>query len=460
MTSRGYLQWELVGEGSDPVPASEYDVDRVAKVFSDQGAQMNDAAKLLRQLSELSGWSGESAKEFADKASEGYGDLDKAAEKYVDAGKALSTFATAVGTARDETKAAVDDAVAADAARRQNAESALDDIEDPTEEDKTADEDRAERLSDANAALTAARTRLVKAMEALDKEAETAAKAIRAASEQFKDSTMDNIKGAVSSALKVIVDALQVLAIILAVVIIVLLIIGTAGAFAGVLALVATLTTISLYLGAAILALVTVQFLMGDAGMDDLAWAALGVFGGAAVLKGGKAAVAAINMARTAQVARVTASATRNLSPLVRFSRHVPINFIRNWALGRQTTAVNAAVNALNSQLDSLASTSKLMQIAQVDGLVTNIRQINALRAMNPTAAMTAALNSAVRNNVLLGTGTVASAIAQGHDLLTIDGPLANTIDNIHTGIDMMNANPPVGPISEPINFHVSGAGR
>lgn len=433
MTSRGYLQWELVGESSDPVPASEYDVEQVAKVFSDQGAQMNDAAKLLRQISELSGWSGKAAKEFAEKAGEGYGDLDKAAEKYVDAGAALNTFATAVGTAWTETSAAVADAVEADAQRRANATSSLEGVDEPTDEQLTADEDRDKRLTAANSALTAARTRLVNAMEALDTAATTAAKDIRAASEQFKDSRMDDIKGFVKSALQVIVDVLQVLAVIIALVIIVLLIIGSGGAF------LAFLIAAAFWVGVVIFALVSVQFLMGDASAGDVAWAALGLVGGGLVSKGAKGVTMALGAARTAQAARVAAQARNGLSPIVRFAQRIPLNVIRNWAAGREATAVRNAVSAFDGQLDSLASTSRMLRALGVDDIYTTTNQINALRGMNPTANMTDLLNTAARNNVYRDVGNAMQQIANLHDLGTVNEPIVRLAD---------------------LGTHVSGAGR
>ncbi|KAA1373000.1 putative T7SS-secreted protein [Aeromicrobium fastidiosum] len=428
MSARNYLQWELVGEGKDPVPASEYDVEQSAKIFSDQGKQMNDAASLLRQISDMTGWTGEAAKELADKADDAYSDLDKAAEKYVDAGKALSTFAIAVGTARDETAGAVADAVEAEAQRKANATSDLEGVAEPTEAQKSDEEQRGKDLEKANSALSAARTRLVNALEDLDTAANKAASDIKNASEQFKDSKMDDIKGAVSSALAVIVDALQVLAVILAIVIIVLLIIGTGGAFAGVLAV---LGTIAFYLGATILALTVVQFLMGDATWQDVAWATLGVIGGGAVLKGAKGATKALGAVRAMQEAKITTQVIKNLSPMVKFAKIVPIKFIRNWGLGKQAAAVDDALGSFRGQLDSLVIDKTLLRVTGFDGVVSNIRQINALKAMSPSLDMVNSLNTALRNVVYEGTGAVLSIPATAHDIFTADGPLFNTIDNI-----------------------------
>lgn len=448
MTSRGYLQWELVGVGSDPVPASEYDVEQVAKEFSTQGVQMNDAASLLRRLSGLSGWTGEAAKEFIDKADEAEGDLDKAAEKYVDAGKALSTFALHVGTARTETAAAVADAVEAEAQRKSNSASLLEGVDEPTDEQKTADDDRDQRLTDAGTAMTAARTRLVKAIEALDTAANTAATAIRAASEQFKDSTMDDVKGFVKSALKVIVDALNVLAIILAVIIIVLLIIGTGGAF------LAFLITAAFVVGAAIFALTAVQMAMGDADWKDLAWASLGLIGGGVMSKGLKGAVKIVGLTRAAQVTRITAEAKDGLSVWVKFAKNVPIDRIKLWANGVETRAVNEAVSAFTGPLDSLASTNRLVRGLQLDDLSTTVRQISALKNMDLPLDLLKDLSKAQGLTGLAGLGALGQFVAQGHDVGQVMESLNNTIDNIGDGLDF------IGGAGEPINVHVSGAGR
>jgi hypothetical protein len=37
---------------------------------------------------------------------------------------------------------------------------------------------------------------------------------------------------------------------------------------------------------------------------------------------------------------------------------------------------------------------------------------------------------------------------------------LHHTIDDLGDGLDMLHDNPAVGPITTPINFHISGAGR
>lgn len=450
MSARNYLQWELVGEGSDPVVASQDDVEDSAKIFSDQGKQMNDAASLLRQISDLSGWTGKAAVELADKADDAYGDLDKAAEKYVDAGTALSTFAVAVGVARTETEGAVNDAVDAEAQRKANATSDLEGVADPTDEQKAADEQRGKDLTAANSALSAARTRLVNALEELTSAANTCASAIKNASEQFKDSRWDDIKGAVSSALAVIVDALNVLAIILAVVIVVLLIIGTGGAF------LAFLITAAFWVGIAILAGTTIQFLMGDADGWDLVFAVFGAFGGKLLTAGGKLASNSVRAARALQVARITQATKDGMSPIVKFGQRSSLSILRNFANGFETRAITRAVTAFNTQLDDLASTSRILRGLDLGDMSTTIRQINALRGMNPTPAMTTALTEAVGGLKLAGLGAVTQFSSQFNDGLGAAESFTNTFNNIRDGLEFMVDHPPVGPI----NIHVSGVGR
>lgn len=454
MTSRGYLQWELVGEGADPVPASGYDVRQVAKEFSDQGAQMEDAARLLRQISNLSGWTGKAATQLADKAQDTHGDLDKAASKYVDAGTALTSFADHVETARSETAAAVADAVEAEARRKSNSGNLLDGVADPTPEQITAQEERGEALEAANTAMTAARKRLTDALDILDSKAEQAAEAIRSASDNFKDSTMDDIKGAVSSALAVIVDALNVLAVIIAVVVVVLLIIGTGGTF------LAFLLAISPWLGAAIFALTTVQFLMGDKGVGDVILSAFGVFGGVALVRGAAHATRTVAAVRAAQAVRVGSQARSNLSPLVRLARRIPFAPVRNWALRVGDDAAAHAVRAFQAPLDQLSSTSRLVRGLQLDELVVARRQVNHLRTLDITPAMHHSLDSAQRALRIATTGAGAQGVSQGADLLGFPEALSNTVGNIADGLDLLAAHPPTGPVSQPLGVHVSGAGR
>jgi uncharacterized membrane protein len=454
MSARNYLQWELVGEGKDPVPASEHDVEQSAKIFSDQGKQMDDAASLLHRISDMTGWTGSYAKELADKADDAYSDLGKAAEKYTDAGKALETFAIAIGTARTETEGAVDDAVKAEAQRKANATSDLEGVAEPTKAQKDDEEQRGKDLEAANSALSAARTRLVNALSDLDEAASTCASAIKKASEQFKDSRMDDVKGFVRSALGVIVDALNVLAIIIAVVIVVLLILGTGGAFLG------FLIAASFWVGLAILGGTFIQVLMGDADGWDLMFAAFGAFGGKLLGAGSKLAMNSVRSARALQVTRITQVTKDGMSPIVKFGQRSRLSILRNFANGFETRAVNRAVSAFNTQLDDLASTSRIMRGLELDDMSTAIRQITALHGMNPTAAMTAHLDDAVNGVNLAARGAAMHFSALAKDGLGAPESFANTFNNIRDGLDMLGDNSPPGPVSEPINIHVAGVGR
>ena len=437
MSSRNYLQWELVDEGSDPVPASESDVRDAADVFRDQGLEMENAASLLKKVAALEGWTGQAAVELADKADGVHSDLGKAADKYSQAATALYTFAGKVDIARSETAAAVADAVDAQARKTSNQTSLLEGVDDPTDAQKTADDQRSDDYDAAVTALGSARTRLRNAMSALDSAASTAASAISDASEQFKDSRMDDVKGAVSSALKVIVDALNVLAIILAVVIVVLLIIGTGGAF------LAFLITAAFWVGVAIFALTAVQMAMGDADWKDLAWASLGLIGGGLMSKGMKGAAKIVSATRAAQVARITSEARKNLSVIVKFAKHVPINKIKIWANGVDARVVKQAVDAFTGPLDSLASTNRLIRGLQLDEMTTTIRQINALKNMDLPAAMLKDLTKAQGLTGLAGLGALGQFVAQGYDASGFMDSLHNTIDNVGDGLGMLRDQSP-----------------
>ena len=81
--------WHLLGHASDPVPASEYDVDRVASTYERRGNDLRSTHGALERLSRLDGWRGDAAESFAESADDRLGDLAKAATKYESAARAL-----------------------------------------------------------------------------------------------------------------------------------------------------------------------------------------------------------------------------------------------------------------------------------------------------------------------------------------------------------------------------------
>lgn len=456
MSRRNYLEWHLVGEGSDPVPADGWDVRQVAKQFTDRGTVMDSAASTLQKFADTGEWIGEAAQKFAEKAGEAHGDLDKAAQKYLDAGTALTTFASAVDTARTETAAAVADAVDADNRRRANTSSLLDGVDDPSDDLKDADDRREDRLDGANSDLAAARTRLRNAMSALDTAADSCKRSINAASEHFKDSTWDDVKGAVASVIKVLVDALSIIAVVLAVIIIVLLVIGTGGAF------LAVLMTVAFWVGVAIFALTAVQLAMGDATWTDLGLAALGLVGGGIGKAMAGIAKGAMGAARMGVMVRAADDAIKNLPLVVRFAQKIPFRPIANWGARREGAAVADAVFDAMAKMNPAqlnTALTRALRGVELDDAVQTIRTINTMRGLSLSPAELGNLSTAMRATVIGLGGSGMQLTANGIDLSkapeTITGfpdSMSDMIDGLQDAFD--------GVPDRPLPTSVVQAGR
>lgn len=465
MTRRS-LEWHLVGEDGDPVPADAWDVRQVAKQFTDRGTVMNSAATTLQRFADTDEWIGEAAKKFADKASEAHSDLDKAAQKYLDAGTALTTYAEAVDTARTETAAAVDDAVMADSSRRNNSTSLLDGVEDPSDDLQDADTRRQDRLDAANDELAAARTRLRNAMDALDTAADTCRRSINAASAHFKDGTWDDVKGAVAAVIKVLVDALSIIAIVLAVVIIVLLVVGTGGIFAFAAGIIGTLGWVAFGVGAGIFALTYVQYTMGDTSKTDLFLAAIGVVGGGLGRGASALARAAMSRASVSIVTRAADDAIKNLPFIVKFAKKIPFAPIANWSARKEGAAVADAVFDTLAQMNPTRITSVLgatLRGLELEEGVQAIRSIQAMRAMTAGDFETAALTQALRftSASLVGSGMQVPALGVG--VVKTPGTVLgfpDTLGDLGPSIGDWGDGVPARDLPEPAPTHVSLAGR
>ncbi|MCX6406049.1 MAG: hypothetical protein NTV28_03920, partial [Propionibacteriales bacterium] len=274
-------------------------------------------------------------------------------------------------------------------------------------------------------------TRLRNAMDALDAAADTCKRAINAASGHFKDSTMDDVKGAVSAVLKVLVDALTIIAIIIAVVLIVLVIIGSGGT-----ALAAFLTAAAFWVGLSILALTSVQYFMGDASLEDVGWAALGAIGGGLTKFVGAGAKAIVGTTRLQVLTRVADQARRSLPFYVKFAQRIPIGFVSRWAQGRELAAVTAAVTRAASVIDDAAVRSPLITralgVVGLDDVVNNFLRIRAMSTLGLEAAETTALTTATLRNVA-GLGAAGmSGVAQAHDFSEILDAVTSFPDTLH----------------------------
>lgn len=288
--SKRTADWQLVGHGDDPVPASQQDVEAVADVFSEQGQAMARAESTLTRISRLDGWCGEAATEFADQARDTRSALGKAATKYTDAGVALDRYADEVGRARTRTWTALTKADNADGIVRANQVSYTDDVADPSPDLLALERQRLARLRDATADLSSARAEVASAVSDLETAARTAAGKIRSASESFKDGFWDNVKGVSRKVVNILVDVLNVIAIVIAVAIVVLLVVTGAAP--------ALLLLASLVVGAAILMLTLAQAAMGDADEWDIAFAVIGAIPGGGTF--GKLAASATRSATRA----------------------------------------------------------------------------------------------------------------------------------------------------------------
>ncbi|MGJ9421825.1 hypothetical protein [Aeromicrobium sp. CF3.5] len=457
MTRRN-AEWHLVGRDSDPVPADRFDVDDVAADFTARGAVMDEAAATLKAFSDLEEWTGEAAVKFADKASEAHSDLNKAGEKYTDAGAALATFADRINEARLDTWRALQDAIAADSDKRANADSLLDGVDDPSDELQDADDQRSDDYDAADSALTKARQDLQTAMDTLDAEANNCAARINRASEKFKDSRMDNVRGFVAAA----VDVLGVIAIIIVAVVIVLLIVATAGGFLGALlagSLFAGLLTAGTVVGSMILGLTLVQFLiLDDATLGDVGLATLGVIGGPLGKIAGKLAAPAL--ARLAPAARtaITAS-TRGSTPYQlnalgsNLARGVPLlgnRFpLRDIAAGLDSANVNMiddAVGVFDTTLSTLPRAGGLSRLMGTDGLVNTFRQVQLFKGVDGLVIDAPTLTALNRAMGIEGVASVATVAGQGNDVAGFPESLSNTIDNIANFNDTITIEAPTRP--------------
>lgn len=176
MTRRA-LRWDLVGLDTDPVPASEHDVDQVSLGYTRREQDLSRTREGLQRLSAVEDWTGDAARTFADDARQTLSQIARAEEESRRVAAVLRGYAGDVGEARASTARAVDDAEEADA-RRRVAESALDDVSVPLltptigpsfDPARAADQlklDRAEQdLADARAAVTTAVTKLASAAQ-------------------------------------------------------------------------------------------------------------------------------------------------------------------------------------------------------------------------------------------------------------------------------------------------------
>ncbi len=449
MTARSYLEWHLVGYGSDPVPVDQWDVDDVADELRERASKASSIRDTLSALSSLEGWSGQAAEEFAGKADDVLEDLGKVVDRYQDVAAALDWWAGAVGTARTRTAQAVQDAEDA----HQRVESNDIDVASGTDPSQALLDQQSQadgRKAAAEGDLADARTAMRQAMEALDDAAETAKSKIDDAADHWDDGAWGNVKGVLRKGADVVeflCAALEIIGAILGAVILVLVL--TIGApFA--------LLVAALVLAVAVLA--GHAFLMmldeGDVGWDtiglDLLNVALSftglkllgpaVTGGLRGLQGAVPAIAARagGASRTAAVSRLASGQTRLYENALRFAN--PTGALGQWARGIRSQAdiadvvasqrVLAMVNRQPGTLSLLIRQDR--ELAQLHLLVRDLR--SAGHVLSPLE-----LGQLRYLEQLVTAGTIANGFSAG---IMVADDLPGLPDNVQTVVDGLRNHP------------------
>lgn len=177
MTARAG-QWSLLGVGGDPVPGDPDAVRSQANYYSDMAQTILDEANRLKTLGQDGDLVGKYKQSLQDELGDLSGDVGKAHQRYDGVGTALKPFATALDNARSESWGALQDAVAAHAA--QTKASGMPNPQASggkplTDAQKAQQSSRSTAISDANDALTRAKTRLSNALSDLNSAGKKAA---------------------------------------------------------------------------------------------------------------------------------------------------------------------------------------------------------------------------------------------------------------------------------------------
>lgn len=438
-------EWQLLGQGSDPVPHDTDVVERLADTYQQTGVAIRESADRLRRLAELDGWTGEAAEAFAEAAQDLHGDLSDAEQRYVDAGAALRRFVGPVTEARAESWGALQDAERAEDARRANSGDSLDGVSAPTQQQQDAQQRRGARLSEAEGELSAARTRLADALTSLQVAAGKAADDIRDAAEHSKDGRWDNIKGGLRDFadavhLKTVVQVVGWVALAVAAVALVVALVATAPFW---------LVAVAAGLGAVLLA---GDLILWANGSGDAEWynVALDVAGlvtlgfarpftaGATAATGTARGAAATTRGATAQADEIARlAATPNGIRAANASGMVPGNNLRIWSdtttAAHATRAADAGTDAADAVRAGVAVRPGPLQSARwLDSdLAQNAAEIRRLRALGISSPVVDDSLRLAEQQLRLGTGTAwvgfAGNAAGGadlvHDVVVAEGP-------------------------------------
>lgn len=218
MTARAG-DWSLLDHGSDPVAGDPAAVRSKASYYADMAETIRKEASRLKTLGQDGDLVGKYAKSLQKDLGDLSGEVDKAYQRYDEVGAALKPFATALDNARAESWGALQDAVRAhgDEVAAQNRPQAQAKNDKPlTDAEKSQNSARSQAISDANAALGRAKTRLSNALSDLKSAGKKAAEAIN-------DGANDGLKDhhhwwdVVVKIIKVVVEILNYAVIVLAV---------------------------------------------------------------------------------------------------------------------------------------------------------------------------------------------------------------------------------------------------
>lgn len=282
--NRRCADWSPLDYSSDPVPGDPEGVKDKADTYLKTAQEIEQQARLLRALSRAEGWDSDAGRVFAEEAGELAGKLDKTHGRYSAVNTQLRKWAPALTEAQEAADEALDKATEALATKQANSTSLLTGVTDPTPEQKEAEKDRKELVSGADAAISAAKKALAKALDTLDDVAGQVSKAIKDASDDdVKDGFWDKVKGFVSDHAGIIDFIANAASWIALGVAVLALVIGAPFTL-----LILGLTAIALVLKTALAASGEGSWL--DVGVEAFSLATLGL--GAVITKGAKVGVA------------------------------------------------------------------------------------------------------------------------------------------------------------------------
>lgn len=385
MTRRA-ADWGVVWLSEDPVPADDGDVRRVAASYQQRGDDLSSSRSTLQRLSELSGWTGEAAEEFAKKAQERTEDLGKAAEKYLDVATALTTYAAHVATARTDTWDGLQRALQAEEERRRLDHDPLAGVSDPSPEQLAARSDQWDRRAEFASARGSAAQDVEEALQTLRERASECADDIRKASEKFDDGWWDDVKGWVrdhADLIKAIVEVLKWVAVAVAAIGLVVALFFTAPFW-----LTALLVGAGIALAVAILAGDALLLSVGEATWGDIAWdtagVVLSVIGGRATLQLARGLPAQLGNARNAVVATQQAAARSALPGNVRAALNISSARgagLRRWAERELADAMSSAASNVDDALRVAPDLASRLRFLDTD-LATAVEKLRVLRGL------------------------------------------------------------------------------